>query len=263
MTLKVDRVGKLHTAANALPGLRTHQLQLALHDMAVHHYHAGQHLWLRPQCDTTAPSLSLPAPVWLMVQVWAHAAVVAGAARVQLTSSASTLYAAPIVQVGDMVTVQPLTAPLLPASAITLRRLITDGTAENDTGSLDNNSASTPSSTSSFQPAIDSFISAALSNRPCHIGMAVSVELFNTTHHLVIDAVEPAPCKADPSASPVAYIVSANTVITLNKHSTPLVAKQPTTENQTVDFCQSAASLTQRTSLLSLVAAVFAILSMA
>ena len=59
VSLTVDRVGKLHTATSALPGLRTHQLQLAVSDMVAHHYHAGQHLWLRLQRTASVqPALS-------------------------------------------------------------------------------------------------------------------------------------------------------------------------------------------------------------
>ena len=241
VTLKVDRVGKVHTAANALPGLRSHQLQLALHDMVIHHFHAGQQLWLHlPHTaarQPPAPPLPLPAPVWLLVEAWAHAAVTAGAARVQLAPSHPTLYAAPLVQPGDAVTVTSLTAPLLPAAAIILRRLTADGGVPTDSAAVDS-SADPSTSGSSLQPAIDSFISAALLNRPCHVGMTLSVELFNTSQRLIIDAIEPVPFDAQPTSPPAVYIASATTGITVIKHSAASSAERPGRDTQAVDFCQ-------------------------
>lgn len=252
-TLKVDRVGKLHsTSANALPGLRAHQLQLALHDLVAHHFHAGQHLWLHlPHTTVTpspaAPPLPLPIPVWLLVQAWSHASVPAGTTRLQLASSAAALYPTPLVQPGDTVAVQPITTPLLPATAITLRRLVTDDSAD---VSLDVSSVSTSKSDNGFQPAIDSFISATLLNRPCHLGLTVSVELFNTTQHLIIDAIEPPPPSADPTSPPALYIASSTTHITLTNHTTAAATAEPTDDTQTVDFCQFTRSLIHRTELL-------------
>ena len=246
VTLKVERVSKLHTPPNALPGLRSHQLQLALLDIVAHHLHAGQHLWLQlphapPASLPVAAPLSLPVPVWLLVQAWAHAAVAPGTTRLQLSSSNSSLSAPPAIQPGDTVSLQPLTGPLLPASAITLRRLAaTDDASSDDT-------ASQPGSGNNIQPAIDTFIVAKLLNRPCHVGMAVCVELFNTAQHLIIDHIEPAPSThTDPASPPALYTASSTTDITVTKHSTAGSAKQPADEVQAVDFCQSAAPLTER-----------------
>ena len=241
MTLKVDRVSSLHTAASALPGLRAPQLQLALQDMVANHFHAGQHLWLHlPHSvvvQASTPPLPLPVPVWLLVQAWAHAAVAAGTTRLQIPSFASALYAAPLAQPGDTTTVHHIPAPLLPASSITLRRLVSDNSVATGHVMPGDRSAAPSSGGSSFQPAFDSFISAALLKRPCYVGMTLSVELFNSTQHLTIDAIEP--LHTSHSASPPAvYVASADTEITLIKHHMPTSANEPTSNTQAVDFCQ-------------------------
>ena len=248
VTLKVERVGKLHPPANALPGLRAHQLQLALHDMVVHHFHPGQHLWLHVPNTVSAhsppaPPLLLPAPVWLLVQAWAHAAVAAGTTRLQLAPSASALLATTLVQPGDVATVQSLTSPLLPATSITLRRLVTDDGGSTDAAWPDDGSTVPSTSGSVFQAAIDSFISVSMLNRPCHVGMTLSVQLFNTTQQLVVDGIEPTTVKADSTSPPAVYVVSAETDITLIQHSAPTSASQPAEDSQTVDFCQCCFSL--------------------
>ena len=247
VALKVERVSKVHPPANALPGLRAHQLQLALHDMAHHRFRAGQHVWVHtPQAVTSlspsAAPLPLPAPVWLLVQAWAHAAITAGAARLQLAPSATAPNASPVVQQGDMVHVQPLTAPLLPATSLTLRRLVSDA-GESTSATLSDSPATPTDSGSGLQPAIDSFIRAALLGRPCHVGMALSVQLFNSTHQLVVEAVEPAAPKADNSTPPAVYTASAETDIAISKHSTVAgPGAQSGEDSQAVDFCQSSTS---------------------
>ena len=139
----------------------------------------------------------------------------------QLASSATTDHAVPLVQLGDTVTAQPITAPLLPASSIMLRQLMSDDSGSTDTTSLADTPPAWSKNNSSFQAAIDGFISAALTNSPCHVGMTVSVELFSSTKQLVIGAIEPAPSAADPASPPAVYIVSANTTVTMSRTQRP------------------------------------------
>ena len=142
--LKLERVSRLNTPADALPGIRSPQLHINAQDLTEHRIQHDQLLFICEEISSKSSSASPSPSPWLLVQAVCQAGVTSGSARLHALSPSPVAW-----QAGTVIALHPLPAPVLPASTIALRRTTA--------------ATSTSAQQSPFQASIDAFVRHSLS----------------------------------------------------------------------------------------------------
>lgn len=224
---RVDRVAKVQSSNAASPTtIKQHQLYLSISDLSLHQIQAGQAVWIRTTQQRQQSASS--SAQWLLMKAWPNQQLASGLVRIALSS---TVYHdnSKKIQVGEMVNICPLAAPLLSAKSLALSPPLVyhDPT---------------------FHHAMHMYIAQSLQGSLCYDQMMIDITLFQHSYSFeisniipVISKVSSAPSSLSSSSSsssypPSLYIIDKDTNIQFQSSSQR--SEEAEAEANKLDFCQ-------------------------